>query len=74
MPRVDNLHLAGVYKVVLIKFCIHCKIDRHLAHVDDKMPVAIATADDEAHESHEVVGLAFNIGWRALQCVHAHLI
>ena len=55
-------------------FCIHCKIDRHLNNVDDKTPVASATADDEAHELHEVEGLPFNFGRRALQHVHAHSI
>ena len=28
--------------------------NRRLVHVDDEMPVAIAAADDEAHELHEV--------------------
>ena len=38
------------------------------------MPVAMATADDDAHESHEVEGLAFNVGQRALRHVRAHTI
>jgi hypothetical protein len=29
---------------------------------------------DEAHESHEVKGLALNFSQRALRCVHAHSI
>ena len=41
-------------------FLIHCKRDRRLAHVDDRMPVVIATTDDEAHELHEVEGLALS--------------
>jgi hypothetical protein len=45
-----------------------------LVHVDDEMPVVIATADNEAHESHEVKGLALNFGRRALQHVRANLI
>ena len=45
-----------------------------MVHVDDKMPVAIATADDAVHESHEVEGLVFNFGQRVLQRVRSHSI
>ena len=55
-------------------FGIHQEIDRHLAHVDDKTPVTTATADDVMHESHEVEGLVFNFGRRALQRVRSHSI
>jgi hypothetical protein len=37
-----------------------------LVHVDDETPVAIATTDYGAHESHEVERLAFNFNWRSL--------
>jgi hypothetical protein len=43
-------------------------------HVQDETPVAITTADDDAHKSHEVGGLAFNFGWRSLRRVRAHSI
>ena len=56
---------------VLLAF--YGKIDWHLVH-DDEKPVVIAAADNEAHESHEVEGLALNFGRRALRRVHAHSI
>ncbi len=51
---------------------VHGEIDRHLVHVDNKMPVAIRAADDAVHEQHEVKGLALNFSRQALQCVRAH--
>ena len=55
-------------------FSIHRKINRRLVHVNDKTQVVIATADDTAHESHEVEGLAHNFGRRALRRVCSHSI
>ena len=55
-------------------FSIHLEIHRRLVYVDDKTPVTIATADNAAHELHEVEGLAFNFGRRALQRVRSHSI
>ena len=55
-------------------FCIHQEIDRRLVHGNAETQVAIATADDAAHESHEVEGLVFNFSRRALWRVCSHSI
>ena len=76
--KVDGSSVPSAVIVTAVATCfvlfVSCEIDRCLVHVDDKMSVAIATADDEAHESHEVKGLALNFGRRALRHMHAHSI
>jgi len=42
--------------------------------VDDETPVAISSADNDAHEFHEVKRLAFNFGRGSLRRVSAHSI
>jgi hypothetical protein len=45
-----------------------------MVHVDDEMPVGISSADNDAHEFHEVERLTFNFGRGSLRCVSAHSI
>ena len=74
MPSVDvRMSIVFIFNQVQCFLGVHRKINRHLIHVDDETPIAIAAVDkNAAHESHVISQITLNLEQQVLQCVHAH--
>ena len=74
MPSVDvRMSIVFIFDQVQCFLGVHRKINRHLIHVDDETPIAIAAVDkNAAHESHVISQITLNLEQQVLQRVHAH--
>jgi len=68
-----RMSIVFIFNQVQCFLGVHGKTNRHLIHVDDETPIAIAAVDkNAAHESHVISRVPLNLERRVLQRVHAH--